>query len=67
MWLEEPVSQRVNLLRTDEALQTGSSVIATACPYCRIMLDDGVRSRGADGEVEVLDLAELLERSLGSR
>jgi len=67
MWLEEPVEQRVNLLRTDEALATGSSVVATACPYCRIMLDDGVHARSAEDEVEVLDLAELLERSLGGR
>ena len=64
MWLEEPVGERVNLLRADEALALGTDVISTACPYCRIMLEDAVATRGAGERVEVLDLAELLERAL---
>ncbi len=63
MWLEEPIVTRINIERTNEAVATGASAIATACPYCRIMIDDGVKSEGQEA-VEVLDLAQLLERSL---
>jgi Fe-S oxidoreductase len=64
MWLEERIGKRVNLERTDEALGTGADVISTACPYCMIMLDDAVKERQRDEEVKVLDLAQILERSL---
>jgi Fe-S oxidoreductase len=69
MWLEENIGKRVNMARTDEALGTGADVIATACPYCMIMLDDATKTRqsegAADESVRVLDVAQLLERSLG--
>lgn len=64
MWLEERIGKRVNLERTDEALGTGADVISTACPYCLIMLDDAVKERQRDEEVKVLDVAQILERSL---
>jgi Fe-S oxidoreductase len=68
MWMEERIGKRVNTERTDEALGTGADVVGTACPYCMIMLDDSVRERQASGEVpeevKVLDLAQILERSL---
>jgi Fe-S oxidoreductase len=67
MWLEEDIGKRVNLERTDEALRTGADVVGTACPYCMIMLDDGVKQRQADGvaaeSTQVLDVAQILERS----
>ena len=63
MWLEESSGTRINRARADEALGTGAAVVATACPYCAVMLDDAVRERGRSEEVEVLDLARLLERS----
>ncbi|MGD0944331.1 MAG: (Fe-S)-binding protein [Acidimicrobiales bacterium] len=64
MWLEESQGKRINLERTDEALATGADVVSTACPYCLIMLDDAVKARGRDEEVKVLDVAQVLERSL---
>jgi Fe-S oxidoreductase len=64
MWLEESQGKRINLERTDEALATGADVVSTACPYCLIMLDDAVKARGRDEEVQVLDVAQVLERSL---
>ncbi len=68
MWLEERIGKRVNLERTDEALETGADVVSTACPYCMIMLDDAVRERQASGaaseDVRVLDVAQVLESSL---
>ena len=64
MWLEERIGKRVNLERTDEALETGADVISTACPYCLIMLDDAVKERQRDEEVKVLDISQVLERSM---
>jgi Fe-S oxidoreductase len=65
MWLEENIGRRINLERTDEALSMDTDVIGTACPYCMIMLDDAVKTRAREDDVEVLDIAQLLERSLG--
>lgn len=69
MWLEENIGKRINLERTDQALVTGADVVSTACPYCMIMLDDGLKSRQAEGsareEMRVLDVAQILERSIG--
>ena len=64
MWLEEPQGTRINLERTDEAIATGADVVSTACPYCLIMLDDAVKARGREEDVKVLDVAQLLERSM---
>ncbi|MEX0826764.1 MAG: heterodisulfide reductase-related iron-sulfur binding cluster [Acidimicrobiia bacterium] len=62
MWMEESVGKRVNLERTEEALATGADVIATGCPFCFVMLDDGVKELGAD--VQVKDLATLLDEQV---
>ncbi|MFM7719133.1 MAG: (Fe-S)-binding protein, partial [Actinomycetota bacterium] len=64
MWMEEPIGKRINRERVDEAAATGAEVVAVACPYCAIMLDDGAKDRG--GGLEVLDVAQVLERSLPS-
>jgi Fe-S oxidoreductase/nitrate reductase gamma subunit len=61
MWMEEHVGKKVNLERTEEAVATGSDVIATGCPFCFVMLDDGVKELGAD--IAVKDLATLLDES----
>ena len=63
MWMEERIGKRINTDRTEEALATGASAIAVGCPFCRIMLSDGLTSAQAAGEgegVEVLDVAQLL-------
>jgi Fe-S oxidoreductase/nitrate reductase gamma subunit len=57
MWMEETVGVRVNEERAKEALSTGASRIATACPFCYIMLDDGTKALGADETVKVADIA----------
>jgi len=64
MWMEENTGQRVNMARTDEALATGADVVATSCPFCMIMLDDAVKGQGRGDHVAVLDIAQLIERSL---
>ncbi|MEZ5118152.1 MAG: (Fe-S)-binding protein [Candidatus Nanopelagicales bacterium] len=63
MWMEEKLGTRVNQNRADEAIATGASKVAVACPFCSVMLNDGVTTRQQDGEaqgVEVVDVATLL-------
>jgi Fe-S oxidoreductase len=67
MWMEEHIGKRVNTERTEEAIDTGASAIATGCPFCRVMITDGVDDVAAARDiekVEVLDVAQLLLNSL---
>ena len=64
MWMEEHQGKRINEMRVDQALALQPDVIATACPYCLTMLEDGLKARGKDDSVKVYDIAELLERSI---
>jgi len=61
MWMEESIGRRINEERTDEALSTGAEVISTACPYCKIMIDDAIRAKGREEQVRVVDIAQLLD------
>lgn len=60
MFKEETGDQRINVLRTEQALETGASTIATACPYCMTMLIDGAKATGTEEQVDTLDVVELL-------
>ena len=62
MWMEEKIGTRINLNRVDEAIDTGAQEVAVACPFCRIMVGDGMVARQSD--VEVLDVAQVLLRSV---
>ena len=64
MWMEENIGKRVNMERADEALGTGADIVSTACPFCMIMLDDAVKANGRGDEVAVMDIAQVVERSL---
>ncbi|OZC32663.1 heterodisulfide reductase-related iron-sulfur binding cluster [Gordonia polyisoprenivorans] len=76
MWMEEQIGKRINIDRVDEALDTlgdkiGGDVpqkVATGCPFCRVMLTDGVTARTSgtenEGKVEVVDVAQLLLESV---
>ncbi|MGB8961886.1 MAG: (Fe-S)-binding protein, partial [Pseudonocardiaceae bacterium] len=68
MWMEERIGKRVNLDRVDEAIATGTSAIATGCPFCRVMLTDGLTTRAAEGtarnQTQVVDVAQLLLTSV---
>ncbi|MGH3940428.1 MAG: heterodisulfide reductase-related iron-sulfur binding cluster [Pseudonocardiaceae bacterium] len=68
MWMEERIGKRVNLDRVDEAIATETSKIATGCPFCRVMLTDGLTTRESEGaagnQTEVLDVAQLLLASV---
>jgi Fe-S oxidoreductase len=62
MWVEEKIGTRINLNRVDEALATGAEEVAVACPFCRVMVTDGVNAR--ESSAEVLDVAQILLRSV---
>ena len=62
MWMEEKIGTRINLNRVDEAIDTGAEEVAVACPFCRVMVGDGMVARQSD--VEVLDVAQILLRSV---
>ncbi|BCJ26858.1 (Fe-S)-binding protein [Actinocatenispora sera] len=70
MWMEERIGKRINVERVEEARSTGAKTIAVACPFCMTMISDGVNATKPDGvdaedDVEVLDVATVLLRSLG--
>ncbi len=68
MWMEETIGTRINENRTAEAVATGADQIAVGCPFCRVMLSDGLTAQQAQGEareeVEVLDVAQMLLASV---
>lgn len=64
MFLEETEGKRVNIERTEEAINTGAKTIASACPFCMTMLTDGLKSKEKSEEVKVKDVAEIVLESL---
>jgi len=60
----EEGDKEVFIERTEEALNTGADVIATACPYCMVMLTDGLKYKNKEAEVKNLDIAEIIEQCL---
>lgn len=61
---EEKGEKRVNWERTNEAIETGASIIAAACPFCNTMMTDGVKVAEKEEQVQVMDVAELIAQSL---
>ncbi len=60
MWMEETIGKRINIERTEEALSTGATTVASACPFCMTMMNDGVKAKDAAEKVQVRDVAEIL-------
>lgn len=65
MWMEIKIGEPVEFLRTAQALDTQARVVATACPYCKIMFDTGLKQPELEGRAEARDLAELLDQAYG--
>ena len=63
-WMDQKIGTRVNALRVDQAAETGAKKIATACPFCMQMMEDGVKLTNREGEMEVRDIAEVLVEAL---
>ena len=65
MWLHENSGQNINLLRARELAQTGVELVATACPYCLVMLDDGLKSLELETPPKVADIIDIVADALG--
>lgn len=62
-WMEEKIGKRINQLRAEEALGTKAGIVATACPYCLQMLEDGIKAKETE-QFKAKDLAEIVESAL---
>ena len=65
MWMEEDADKRVNVIRASELAETGCDTVAVGCPFCSVMVKDGLDAVGA--EMEVMDVAELLWEQIVAR
>ncbi|MCM3636446.1 (Fe-S)-binding protein [Sporosarcina luteola] len=64
MWMEEDTGHRVNVARTEQAMEVSPGIISSGCPYCLTMLSDGTKAIEVEDKVSTYDIAELLERSI---
>jgi Fe-S oxidoreductase/nitrate reductase gamma subunit len=64
MWMEETIGTRINHMRIDQVASTGAPILASACPYCLTMFEDGIKEKNLEGRISAFDLAELLEKAL---
>jgi Fe-S oxidoreductase len=60
--MEEKIGERINLNRVDEAIATGAQEVAVGCPFCRVMVSDGMVAKNSS--VEVLDVAQVMLRNI---
>ena len=60
MWMEETIGTRINENRTEEAIRTGASTVATGCPFCMTMISDGIAAKGKSESMQAKDVAELV-------
>ena len=64
MWMEESEGKKINIERITEAIETGADEVAVACPFCYIMMDDGVKELGEESNVKVRDVSLILLENL---
>ncbi len=64
MWLEENTGTRINQRRVQDVLEVNAQTVASACPFCMTMLDDGAKALEADEKVARKDIAELVAEAL---
>jgi len=62
--MEEDPDQRVNVRRVEEIIEAKVGVVTAACPYCLIMLEDGLKTKGAEESIKAIDLSELVVEAL---
>ena len=62
MWMEEKIGKKINIERTEELLSKNPDLIAIACPFCNIMISDGVSRKNSN--VKVLDIAVIVSENL---
>jgi Fe-S oxidoreductase len=64
MWMEEKIGTRINVKRVEQALPHAPGVIATACPYCAVMISDGTKALEAAADIATRDIAELVAEAM---
>lgn len=64
LFMEEHVGERINVVRTEQAVETGATTIAVGCPFCKSMIVDGTKSKDIEEKIKVRDVAELLAERL---
>lgn len=64
MWMEEHAGDRINVTRTEQALETGAKTVAVGCPFCMTMITDGTKAKNVEDDVKVKDIAELIAERL---
>ena len=64
MWPEDDTVQKINVARTEQALETNSKMIPSACPFCLTMLNDGVKAKSIEEEIHTMDVDEFLALSV---
>ncbi len=65
MWMEEDQGERINDLRTDQAIAVQAATVAVACPFCLTMMTDGIKDRKKEESMVSLDIAEIVWKSMG--
>jgi len=63
MWLEEHAGRRINEVRTEQAIDTKAQIVATACPFCLQMFEDGIKTKEAEESIKAMDIAEIIAES----
>ena len=64
MWIDEEPDKRVNVKRLEQVLETNPEVIAVSCPFCMTMLDDAVKAKELEEKIQVLDVMEIVEKTV---
>ena len=64
MWLHENIGRNINLLRAEEIAKSETELIGTACPFCLVMLDDGLKSLETENPPKVADIIDIVADSL---
>ena len=62
--MEEDIGERINNMRTDQAIATGAATVAVGCPFCLTMLSDGIKDRKKEETMAALDIAEIVWRAM---
>ena len=64
MWMEEDPDKRVNVRRTEQIIEAKVNLVAIACPYCLIQLEDGLKTKEVEESIKAIDLSELVVQVL---
>ena len=62
--MEETLGSRINETRVQQALDVKADTMATACPFCLIMLGDGIKAKDAEEKLDIVDIAEMFESAM---